>query len=221
MALRNAADGSIATTSIRALHAVERSSSQAPTPALSRPSTTPMTTPVSRSTNVLIHGSNRFQAPSSSRNQRTDRYRCSSIPRRRTVRSSTGGRRTATALRAAWTSHHDTPCARAVSAALRPEATTAPTRASFSRAVDRARRGTWIVDSQNVRRGQGTCTQRQRRLDHTTRTRPATGMSRTVCSRRAWTRSEMTPQVGQPGGARDSTRTRRVPSGWSAASMTR
>jgi hypothetical protein len=56
-ARRNAADGSIATTSTAASHAGLRAASHAPTPAESRPSTTPKTRPVSASTSVVIHGS--------------------------------------------------------------------------------------------------------------------------------------------------------------------
>lgn len=73
-ALRNAADGSIATTSTPSRHASGRAKSQSPTPVLSRPSTMPSTRPVSRSTIVVIHGSTRTHGdPSASRYQRTDR----------------------------------------------------------------------------------------------------------------------------------------------------
>jgi len=73
MALRNAADGSIATTSMPSCQAGVLAASHVLTPALSRPSTTPRTAPVSRSTNVVIHGSNQRHDPLASRNQRTDR----------------------------------------------------------------------------------------------------------------------------------------------------
>jgi hypothetical protein len=51
-ALRKAADGSIATTSTAFRQAGLRAASHAPTPAQSRPLTTPSTRPVSTSTNV-------------------------------------------------------------------------------------------------------------------------------------------------------------------------
>lgn len=55
--------------------------SQDCTAALSRPSTTPMTNPVARSVNVVIHGSIRRHLWSSSWYQRTVRNRCSSVSR--------------------------------------------------------------------------------------------------------------------------------------------
>src|SRR5665648_892241 len=81
MALRNAALGSIATTCTPLSQARDLASSHVLTPALPRPSTTPNTTPVSRSTSVVIHGSyRRHLAVSGSRKNRTRRYRCSSPP---------------------------------------------------------------------------------------------------------------------------------------------
>jgi hypothetical protein len=71
--LRKAADGSIATTCTAFRQAGLRAASQAPTPAESRPSTTPSTRPVSASTSVVIHGSQRRQPPFSSRKKRTCR----------------------------------------------------------------------------------------------------------------------------------------------------
>ena len=66
-ALRKAGDGSIATTWTSSRHFWGRAASQAPTPAESRPSTTPNTCPVVVSTIVDIQGSNRCQAPAASR----------------------------------------------------------------------------------------------------------------------------------------------------------
>jgi len=63
MALRNAADGSIATTCTRSRHVWERASSQDCTLALSRPSMIPRTCPLSALTNVLIQGSTRRHGP--------------------------------------------------------------------------------------------------------------------------------------------------------------
>src|SRR5512146_3126383 len=56
MACRNAADGSIATTSTAFRHVWERAASQAPIPAESWPSTTLRTRPGSASTRVVIYG---------------------------------------------------------------------------------------------------------------------------------------------------------------------
>ena len=122
--------------------------SQSPTALESRPSTMPRTCPVARSTSVVIHGSNRIQAPSSVRNQRTDLVAGADRPPERVTRtSSTSGRTTAAALRAAWTSHHETPWARATSEAARPERITAETTWSRSRVVERAYRGICWVGS--------------------------------------------------------------------------
>ena len=156
---------------------------------------------MARSTRVVIQGSNRLHAPVSLRNQRTERYRCSSIPSRVTVMSSTSGSTiAAAAVRAVWTSHQETPWARATSAAARPESITAATTVSFSRWVERANRGTWSVASANVPRPQISSAQNQRRLTHQTSVAPATGISRRRCSRREWTFSATTPHPGQPGG---------------------
>jgi hypothetical protein len=59
-ALRNAADGSIATTCTPRRQWRGRLKSHSPIPLWSRPSTTPRTWPVSGSTMVDIHGSKRF-----------------------------------------------------------------------------------------------------------------------------------------------------------------
>jgi hypothetical protein len=66
--------------------------------------------------------------------------------------------------------------------------------------VERARRGTWAVDSQNESRGQTGSSQCQRYLDQRTSTAPANGMSRIRWKRRSFRRVATTPQLGQPGG---------------------
>jgi len=66
-ALRNAADGSIATTSTWASHAAGRAASHAPTPADPRPSTMPSTCPVVTSTIVDILPREREVPPGSYR----------------------------------------------------------------------------------------------------------------------------------------------------------
>ncbi len=126
-----------------------RAKSQSPTPLWSLPSTTPRTCPVSRSTMVVIHGSCRIhKLDPGSRKNRTDRKRCSSMPSIRGLSSSTSGRvRRQASVTAARTVHHETPNAAAVSDTARPERITAATTWSRSRPVDRARRGTWTVDS--------------------------------------------------------------------------
>jgi len=63
MAFANAADGSVATTSILSPEAGVRAASQAPTPVFLRPTSTPRTRPVSRSPIVEIHGSCRRHLP--------------------------------------------------------------------------------------------------------------------------------------------------------------
>jgi hypothetical protein len=89
---RNAALGSIATTRTRCRHQRGLLFSHVFTAAESRPSTTPTTWPLARSTNVVIHGSIRCQAPASSRYQRTVRNRCSSIPSHDTSRGRAASR---------------------------------------------------------------------------------------------------------------------------------
>jgi len=63
MAFANAADGSVATTSILSPEAGVRAASQTPTPVFLRPTSTPRTRPVSRSPIVEIHGSCRRHLP--------------------------------------------------------------------------------------------------------------------------------------------------------------
>ena len=79
---------------------------------------------------------------------------------------------------AARTIHQDTANAAAVSETARPERMTASTSWSRSRPVERARRGTWAVDSKNESRSHAGSSQYQRYLDQSTSTAPATGMSR-------------------------------------------
>lgn len=81
-------------------------------------------------------------------------------------------------MTAACTSHHDTPCARAVSLTARPEVITAGTNAVRNRTVDLALAGTSMVDSANVPRTHSASSQNHRRLHHTTSSAPATGTSR-------------------------------------------
>src|SRR5665648_1035135 len=151
MALRNAALGSIATTCTPPRQARDLASSHVLTPALPRPSTTPSTTPVSRSTIVVIHGSyRRHLAVSGSRKNRTRRYRCSSMPRCRTSRLSGLAIAAAAVLITAWTVHHATPKEDATSRTARPAQATASNTATFSRAVHRARDGTCLVCSANA-----------------------------------------------------------------------
>ena len=142
------------------------------------------------------------------------------MPRRVTGTSSTAGRTTAAAARAAWTSHHETPWARATSEAALPDVITAETTCSRNLVVERAYRGTCSVDSQNVPLVQAGSRQNQRRLDHTAPIAPAIGTSRICWSRREWTFVASTPQDGQPGGKVEATTTRRSPSGRSMTSMT-
>src|SRR5699024_1998900 len=124
-------------------------------------------------------------------------------------------------LSAAWTNHQDTPCARATSPAARPEAMTAATSWSLSRAVERANLGTCTLASANVPTVHAASAQNQRRLAHHSSTAPATGTSRRRCRRRECTREAITPHLVQPGGSVDSTVIRRPPSGRSTASITR
>jgi len=156
--------------------------------------------PVSRSTMVVIHDSCRIHdLASGSRKYRTDRNRCSSMPSIRGLNSSTSGRvRRQASVSAARTIHQDTANAAAVSDTARPELMTASTTWSRSRPVDRARRGTWAVDSKNESRGQPRSSQYQRYLDQSTYTTPATGMSRIRWKRRSFRRVATTPQVGSP-----------------------
>jgi hypothetical protein len=212
-AFRNAAEGSIATTCTPSRHARGRAKSQSPTPLWSRPSTMPRTWPVSRSTIVVIHGSYRVHSfVAGSWKNRTDRYRCSSIPSILGARRSTSGRRRAASPMTCWTSHHEIPKARAVSDTARQESMTASTSVSRSRRVDRARRGTWGVASQNDFRSHKYSSQNQRRLSQRSHTAPATGMSRSFWQRRSLTLEAITPQLGHPGGNVDSTVTWRIPS---------
>jgi hypothetical protein len=98
----------------------ERLKSHSPTPLWSRPSTTPRTWPVSRSTMVDIHGSYLFHAlVSGSLENRTDRNRCSSMPSIRGASLSTSGSVSAAEFRALWISHQETSNAAAVSEAAR------------------------------------------------------------------------------------------------------
>jgi hypothetical protein len=80
-----------------------------------------------------------------------------------------------------------------------------------SRLVERARRGTCGVDSKNDSRSHAGSSQYQRYLDQSTSTGPATGISRSRCTRRSFRRDAMTPQLGQPGGWSVSTMTCRRP----------
>ena len=72
-ALRNAAEGSIATISIRSRHSSERSASQLPTEARSRGRDDTEDLSGGQVDQVVIQGSNRRQPPSVVRNHRTDR----------------------------------------------------------------------------------------------------------------------------------------------------
>lgn len=78
-----------------------------------------------------------------------------------------------------------------------------------------------MVDSANLPRPHRRSSQNHRRLHQMTSTAPATGTSRMRWRRREWTRVEITPQTGHPGGEVDSTSTRRATPGTSSASITR
>jgi len=65
-------------------------------------------------------GSNRRQARVGVRKKRTDRYRCSSMPRHRTTVPPTSGSTSNAPVRDAWTAHRDCPRARAVLLTARP-----------------------------------------------------------------------------------------------------
>src|SRR5687768_11598048 len=101
-----------------------------------------------------------------------------------------------------------------------PERIAASTKWSLSRPVERARRGTWAVDSKKESRAQAGSSQCQRYLDQRTSTAPATGMSRIRWERLSFRRVATTPQVGQPGGWSVSTMIRRLPSATTVAEMT-
>ena len=148
---RNAAEGSIATTSTRRRHHLGCASSQVRTAAESRPSTRSMTFPLLRSTRQVIHGSTRRHRPgppagsSGARNQRTLRNRCSSIPSRRTSRGLAcrcAARTIIAAVSCRITVGHDTPNCAATRCTGRASPATASTNACLSRVVILARGGT-------------------------------------------------------------------------------
>ena len=107
MALRNAADGSIATGWTRSRLAGGSGRQPRPAPARSRPSTTPS----ARCPGPGMWSSTaRIATAPTPRNQRTIRSRCSSMPKRWTGSRSTGYNRTATAFCADCTNRHETAC---------------------------------------------------------------------------------------------------------------
>lgn len=101
-----------------------------------------------------------------------------------------------------------------------PERMTACTSWSRSRLVERARRGTWGVDSKKESRSQARSSQYHPYLDQNTSTAPATGMSRSRCTRRFFRRDAMTPLLEQPGGWFVSTMTCRRPPAVTVVEMT-
>lgn len=138
---RNAALGSIATTRTRCRHQRGRVLSQVLTAAESRPSTTPITCPVAKLVNVVIHGSTRRHVSCSSLYQRTVRNRCSSMPREYTSAGRAAARSACAA--AARVSYriavgHDTPSSAATASTQRTSPDSAVTIRSLSRVVSRA-----------------------------------------------------------------------------------
>jgi hypothetical protein len=117
--------------------------------------------------------------------------------------------------------HHDTRNIAAVSDTARPERITASTTWSRSRPVDRARRGTWVVELENEGRGHVRSSQCKRYFNQRTSTAPATAMSPIRWTRSSFRLVATTPQVGQPSGWSVSIMIRRLPPSGTVAEMTR
>jgi hypothetical protein len=100
-----------------------------------------MTCPVARFVNVVIHGSTRRHTCFSSRYQRTDRNRCSSIPRECTNAGRAAARATwAASALVSWriAVGQDTPSSAATACTQRTSPASAATIRSFNRTARRA-----------------------------------------------------------------------------------
>jgi hypothetical protein len=131
---------------------------------------------------VVIHGSTRRQVSVPSLYQRTERNRCSSIPKECTSAGRALVRAARTAIaRVSWriAVGQDTPNSAATASTQRTSPANAVTIRSFNRAVSRAYGGTWLVCSVNVALAHSDSVHRHRFLTHHTVTSPSNGTSRT------------------------------------------
>src|SRR5215213_1870776 len=199
------ADGSMTTISTLRRNASVCSPSQSRTHAPVRPGAKPSSDPGpsrEQSTNEVSHGSDRFQVISS-RTQRTDRNRVSSIPNR-VVGTGSGSHLAAAATSALCAVRHDTPYSAATSETARLLDAIARATCSRSRSVTRAR-GRIALDSWvNDLRRHNASRQTSRRFRHHNCTRcPHARRSWIRTSDRSFTRRLNTPQPGH-GPSRDS-----------------
>ena len=115
---------------------------------------------------------------------------CSSTPRPATSSSRAGSSTSGvpTSITARITDHQPTPSVRATEVTVSPSAPTRRVTHAFARLVSDCRGAPSGDRSVHVRTGHVGCGQRQIRFHHTnTVARPATGTSRSRCSRRSWT----------------------------------
>jgi hypothetical protein len=192
------ADGSMTATSIRSRNPLSCNANQPFTQAPERPGTRPSNRPGtagSALTNDVIQGSERLH-PASSRNQRTDRARVSSIPSTR-VGSGAGSHPAACAIRARWAVSQDRPCSRAMSDTGRFDRAIEAATRSRSRAMARDLAGICRVAAVNERRGHAGSVHSSRRCRHHSSTRrPDAGRSLTRRSGRSFTHPDSTPHAG-------------------------
>jgi len=175
----------------------------------------------SRSTIEVIHGSERLHTVSA-RTQPARRVRVSSIPII-VVNSGGANSSTAAATKIRCTVAHAKSNSAPTSDIARLVVTTAAATLTRSRAVSRARAGSWSLTWVNDPREHSRSAQTNRRLRTDTRnaTTPC-GRSLTRHTGRSFTSDEATPHDGQPPSvATSSTRTRRAPSGPTLTSRTR